>query len=286
MEPVGFTIGVMGLAGLFSTCMQCFDYVQLGRAFGDDYGKCLLRLDAAKLRLSRWGEAVGIAVTSQDRKPVVLSPQEFHLAQSLLQQIQDSFDDTEKISKRYRKHAEMESSTNGVLAVYSEQSDLRPQEKQLHSQLRAIAFRRQQSTGLVQKTRWALYEKKRFDSLIGDITDFVDKLINLFPVARESQTSICQAELRTITDEQDLVTLRAIARTDDEILQRGIEEELTRRGHVVTDWKAGDDADVWIGDENAFGVDSKGHHVSKFAVSGSAKVRLGNQNRGRSTDEA
>ena len=286
MEPAGFTVGVMGLAGLFSTCMQCFDYVQLGRAFGGDYGKCLLRLDAVKLRFSRWGEAVGIAIASQDRKPTVLSPQEFQLAQSLLQQIQDSFDDTEKISKRYRKHAEMESSTSGVLTVYNEQSDLRPQEKKLHSQLRAIAFRRQQSTSIAQKTRWALYEKKRFDSLIGDITDFVDKLISLFPVARESQTSICQAELRTITDEEDLVTLRAIARTDDEILQTGIEEELTRRGHVVTDWRAGDNADVWIGDENAFGIDSNGHHVSKFTVSGSAKVRSGNQNRGRSTDEA
>ena len=46
MEPASLTIGVVGLAGLFSTCMQCFDYVQLGRAFGDDYGKCLLRLEA------------------------------------------------------------------------------------------------------------------------------------------------------------------------------------------------------------------------------------------------
>ena len=95
--------------------MQCFDYIQLGRAFGEDYGKCLLRLDAAEVRFSRWGEAVGIAVTSHNKKPTVLSPHEFQLTQSLLQQIQDSFDDTEKISKRYRKHTEMEHPTSVVL---------------------------------------------------------------------------------------------------------------------------------------------------------------------------
>jgi Prion-inhibition and propagation len=64
MEPASLTVGVVGLAGLFSACMECFDYLQLGQAFGEDYGKCLLRLDAAKLRFSRWGEAMGIALSS------------------------------------------------------------------------------------------------------------------------------------------------------------------------------------------------------------------------------
>jgi Prion-inhibition and propagation len=283
MESAGLTIGVVGLAGLFSTCMECFDYIQLGRTFGEDFGKCLLRLDAAKLRFSRWGEAVGLAVVSQGNNPIVLSQQDYNVAQSLLQQIADSFEDTEKIAKRYQRHAEMDSSTNTALTVYDERTDLKVQEAKLHFQLRSIALRRQKSTTLTQKARWALYEKRRFDILISDITDFVDQLVNLFSVARESEMALCQAELYTIKDEEDIVTLRSVVEPDDNVLQRCIQEELVRRGHAVTDWKAGETSDVWIGDENAFGVESKGHLVSKFEVSGSAKVRVGNKNTGSQT---
>jgi len=278
MEPVGFTVGVIGLAGLFSTCMECFDYVQLGQAFGKDYGKCLLRLDAAKLRFSRWGEAAGIASTTQVSDRLHVSEKDFRLAESLLQQIQDSFEDTEKLSKRYQKHAILSSPTSDALVVYDEQADLSPQDLRLHSQLRAIASRRQKSTGLVQKARWALYEKKKLDAMIGDITEFVDKLVDLFPDVKKSQTPLCEKELSTIGDAQDLAQLKVVAGADDKVLQSCAEAEFARRGHIITDWKAEDHADVWIGDENASGVENRGHCVSKFSALGSSKVRIGNNN--------
>lgn len=59
MEPAGLVVGIAGLAGTITSCVECFDYIQLGRNFGADYGKCLLRLDAAKLRMSRWGDSLG-----------------------------------------------------------------------------------------------------------------------------------------------------------------------------------------------------------------------------------
>ena len=126
-------------------------------------GKCLLRLDAAKLRLSRWAEATGIASTSQVRERLAVSGKDFRLAESFLQQIQDSFEDTENISRRYLKHTILNSPPTDALAVYDERVDLSLQDLRLHSQLRAIASRRQKSTGLVQKARWALYEKKKLD---------------------------------------------------------------------------------------------------------------------------
>ena len=67
LEPVGLKIGIAGLAGAFTACVDCFEYIQLGRQFGQDYGNCLLKLDVAKLRLSRWGVAMGLGpeLTSQ-----------------------------------------------------------------------------------------------------------------------------------------------------------------------------------------------------------------------------
>ena len=55
MDPAGLVFGVAGLAGIFSACVDCFEYIQFGWQFGQDYGKCLLKLDVARLQLCRWG---------------------------------------------------------------------------------------------------------------------------------------------------------------------------------------------------------------------------------------
>jgi len=36
-DPIGIALGAAGLAGLFGTCVQCFDLIQLGTAFARDY---------------------------------------------------------------------------------------------------------------------------------------------------------------------------------------------------------------------------------------------------------
>lgn len=36
-EPLGLAIGDLGLAALFTTCVECMDYISLGRDYGADY---------------------------------------------------------------------------------------------------------------------------------------------------------------------------------------------------------------------------------------------------------
>lgn len=90
-----------------------------------------------------------------------LSEKDFRAAESLLQQIQDSFEDTKKISRRYQTHAILDGPTSDALAIsvirvisVSKTCDFTPSGGKL---------RRQKSTALVQKVRWALYEKKEHD---------------------------------------------------------------------------------------------------------------------------
>ena len=61
MEAASFAVGLIALAGLFNNAVDCFEYVQLGRRFGADFQTSLLKLDNARLRLSRWGQAVGLS---------------------------------------------------------------------------------------------------------------------------------------------------------------------------------------------------------------------------------
>jgi Prion-inhibition and propagation len=281
MEPIGFAVGVAGLANIFTSCMDCFEYIQLGRKFGEDYGKCLLRLDAAKVRMSRWGTSIGLGPESHQYPNKSISEEEFHLAQSLLEQIMDSFADAEKLSERYKKHAVLQKAKADDLIVYDAKTDLEPKYQRLHHTMRELAIRRQSGAGLLKKTAWALYEKKKFDTMLDEVTAFVNELLDLFPAAKDDQVALCKAEVSAIKETEDLVMLEAVIGNDDQVLAGTVADEMQHRGHRVTDWEVKGNAKMWAGDDNAFGVESKSHEYSRFTVSGSADVRLGNVNRGK-----
>jgi hypothetical protein len=52
-EPFGIVAGAVGIAAAFTACVDCFDYIQLGRHFRRDYQTDLLSLNCARLRLTQ-----------------------------------------------------------------------------------------------------------------------------------------------------------------------------------------------------------------------------------------
>jgi hypothetical protein len=60
MEPVGIALGVVGLAGLFSVCLDSIDRYRAYKSFTSDSEALDVQLGAHRLRLEEWGHAVGI----------------------------------------------------------------------------------------------------------------------------------------------------------------------------------------------------------------------------------
>ena len=87
--------------------------------------------------------------------------------------------------------------------------------------------------------------------------------------------------MSAINKSQDLALLNNVAREDDHIFSAEITKELEKRGHNVVDWKADGSSKMWIGDKNAFGVNSKGHNAARFAISDQAYIHIGNINEGK-----
>ncbi|KAJ3550317.1 hypothetical protein NM208_g41 [Fusarium decemcellulare] len=61
MEPIGLAVGVVGLAGLFSTCLDAVNRVQAYKSFGIDSHVLATRFQAAQALLDQWGLKVGFA---------------------------------------------------------------------------------------------------------------------------------------------------------------------------------------------------------------------------------
>ncbi|KAI4122621.1 MAG: hypothetical protein LQ338_005715 [Usnochroma carphineum] len=281
MEPIGLLTGVAGLASVFTACIECFEYIQLGRQFGEDYGKCLLKLDTAKVRMSRWGVAMGLGPKLRPQHQILASEQEIRVARTLLEQIRESFDDAEAISERFRKRTSMKNIGSDELLVLDANSDLSSDYQRLHITMRELANRRQKGTSIRKKAKWALYDKKRFDRMIEDVTGFTSELVDLFPAAQEDQKALCNTEVSRVRETQDLRLLKDIACKDDSILAVEVEKEMDSRGHSFTDWKAGGHSKMRAGDENAFGVMRKNHIYTRFEVLDYADVQLGDVNKGK-----
>lgn len=149
---VGLAIGAVSLAALFTTCVDCFEYVQLGRQFGTDYQRSVLKLDIVKLRLSRWANAVN---ESQNHYSVpVGSDQEARQVEQILGEIISVFAAAEEVSQRYKSKAQP-----GDLVVYNADSDLEKDLVSMHNKMRDLALKRQKRSTFRQKAGWALYDK-------------------------------------------------------------------------------------------------------------------------------
>jgi hypothetical protein len=60
MEAVGLGIGIAGLAGLFSSCLEAIDRIKDYRSFVSDSDALSAQFGAERLRLAQWGRTVGL----------------------------------------------------------------------------------------------------------------------------------------------------------------------------------------------------------------------------------
>lgn len=244
-EPFGIAAGAVGIAAAFTACVDCFGYIQFGRHFGRDFQTDLLALDCTRLRLTRWGDAVGIYGDSKLGNPNA-GPAEIQNVKDTMFQILVLFADTEKVSKKYR----LKANANKDLSALSAE-DLDPMVAALDNKMRDLSIKRQKGTSVLKTVSWSLYHRSEFKELIANITSLVDNMEKLFP-ASQPQTVLVKQEAAVIQDQQALRLVGEAAEGVDVLLQAAVKEYLT--GHqylnVVIRGKAqtGDSfSDGWTG---------------------------------------
>ncbi|KAH7161759.1 prion-inhibition and propagation-domain-containing protein [Dactylonectria macrodidyma] len=223
-EAAGLAVGIIGLSGLFNNAVDCFEYVQIGRSLGRDFQTSLLRLDVARLQLTRWGESMGLGSALDEVQslfPTRLSSTEVPLAERLLGQILDLFTEAERASNRTQNA----SSSQTSLAAHYSTADLDGVPASLHQRMHGIAIRRQGTAGLREKVKWALHGKKQLSRLIEDIHDLVNELMDLHPDL-DGQRRLCEAEISGMNSEAELAELRNVAANQDKVLTETIKKLL------------------------------------------------------------
>jgi len=278
-EVFGVVAGALSVAALFNNCVDCFEYIQLGRHFGSDFERCQLKLDILKIRLSRWGQAVAI---NDDLCFATNSPDDgsAQLVQAILEEIVLLFQSTQQSSKRYKISAKQEN-----LACL-EDKDMPPMLRGLHDQLGAVARQRQKRTSLSKKVTWALYDAKNFDKLINEMTGFVDSLEQLYP-GGTARRRLVEMEIEEVADKPSLLALQEAAGGTDSVLLEAVTQKV--EGIVVKNYakdiRSKETAEVLVGNEWAESVLAGGKTISErtenttdsVAAEGASKVQIGNK---------
>ncbi|KAI1737227.1 small s protein [Xylaria scruposa] len=178
-DPFSIAAGAISIAATFTACIDCFNYVQLGRHFGRDYQTCVLLLGGEKMRLARWGNAVHV-----DKDPMLSKPnamlEETQMAKRTLLQILMLFTDTEKISKKHK----LSTKAGADLPIINTTNELDLAIAAYSNEMKEMSVKRQQTSSFLRRTSWAIYHKSEFEELITNISKLIDNLEMLFPIPK------------------------------------------------------------------------------------------------------
>ncbi|KAK2752990.1 small s protein [Colletotrichum kahawae] len=193
---------VLAIPGFFKSSLDCFQYVQFGRAFHQDYAFCIAKLQAAEMEFIRWGEAMGVLDENGDAASKFAQgswkENELVKAKIWLQTIQDVFETARRKSEQFKGLNIDDEDKKQDLDVLDATEELEKSDKPLRGLIdgmRTITIKRRrklQETG--RQTRWALYRKTDFNTLIDSICEAVDTLIKLFPSTHQQQKALCVEE--------------------------------------------------------------------------------------------
>ncbi|KAI0407260.1 prion-inhibition and propagation-domain-containing protein [Xylaria palmicola] len=283
-EAFSIVTGALSVAALFNNCVASFEYIQLGRHFGGDYERCQLKLDIAKTRLSRWGQAANI---NNDPRFAIDEPRNktSKQVQAVLEELDQLFVTLQKASKRYAIDAVQDDLA--LLRI----EDMQPVAQNLHRRLGAIVKHRTKKTSLLKKTYWALYDAKNFEKLVAQATGFVDDLEKLVPV--EGARRLVEIEIEEVKEDEPSLRALQTAATDTD---RALAEVVTQRlnacegGNSLGELENHDEARVRVGNEwgsSALGRDTGSlgptqNRVDWAVTKGSSITHIGDSYGGRS----
>ncbi|KAL3962938.1 hypothetical protein ACCO45_004461 [Purpureocillium lilacinum] len=226
MEVGGFVVGVVGLASLFNNVIDSFEYVHIAKSFGSNFQTSLLKLENARLRLSRWGDALGLSggsVNDQTTLPSnVWSEADKRKAEQLLGQILACFNQAWKISDQYEmsKNPDDKQNVSDLMTL------------SLREKMRELSIKRQNRASLAKKLKFALHDEKHLKLLVGDITALTSELVDLFPAHKAKQTELAAREVADFSDSFRVLSLAATGQ--DELLVSALAQILKPANNLMT----------------------------------------------------
>lgn len=165
MEAAGLSIGI---AALFTSCVQCFEYFKAATTLREDFEILLLKLEIEQQRFLVWGEDAGIGTGDWEEQSLFNGDSKRQdLVRRLLDAIRRLLENAEDLKSQYgvQPTAPMTRSTNPSSISSNALKRLR------------LRFGRSQGKPtILQKTRWVIHDAAKFGKLIEHLRHLINSL--------------------------------------------------------------------------------------------------------------
>jgi Ras family protein A len=235
-EAAGLVLGVAGLAGLFTTCIDCYQLVRRGAALDKDYRILETKFNNQELRLLAWGRACGLV---GDAEYDVRLDEHFLRTRIIetLQCIKALFDDERRLRKRFGlKPCSPSSSSssiaglrrgmlrgnssdgNGASSTSSGAQSSAPRKRESF-----FFWKKQQRSAsrLRDQVAWAVSDREKFSELVQHLKDFNDDLEAMTRPLVEvlaRQRRIVQMEIEEVQDMETLEEIAMASQDDNDVI--------------------------------------------------------------------
>src|SRR5579871_283131 len=175
-DPISLTMGAVALAGLFSTCVECFDYFIAAKSFREDLEILLVKLDLEKTRLLIWGNSVGVLRTKDEpegRAAELDDAQKVQVIARCLDGVKSLLSDADKLQGRYGLQKATSKRTKNSGLVSSNSMNIF---KTSYSRFWVRFAKDKNKASVLSRTKWAIHDKANFEGLINDLKDLIDGL--------------------------------------------------------------------------------------------------------------
>ncbi|KAJ5151340.1 uncharacterized protein N7482_010592 [Penicillium canariense] len=222
MEIASTAIGVVGLAALFSTCIETLDTLSSAARYSVNREILQTKIEVERLRLMVWGESAGITDIDPNR-PEHETPDDLAILDESLQGaalrpavaglltcFTHYFEDIEQLQSRYgvapRKESQEKQKTTALAEKPTREMLLSTfQKTYLRFQERTLTT--QKKTSPLKKAMWAVSDERKFRVLIAELRAINDSLTSLLPAIRDKTRVQMRAEILRSSDVNQLQNL-------------------------------------------------------------------------------
>ncbi|KAI0199187.1 prion-inhibition and propagation-domain-containing protein [Astrocystis sublimbata] len=169
MEPAGLAVGIAGLVGIFSTCLDIVERWDSYKDFGVEFGSLVARFKADKIRFRQWGQLVGIDKSKHGDgyHKALDDPSIRRVVDEILQSIKHFDDDTGNFPPALRP-------ISGSVDTLAHSKTVLPRGRPQFEKYQGATSRK-------SRLEWALRGKARFLALVESFDALVQKLYDLVP---------------------------------------------------------------------------------------------------------
>jgi hypothetical protein len=202
-EPIGLTVGLLSLAGLFSTCIDCFDFYEASKECGDELRTLLVQLDLEKTRLLTWAEHVGLVDVNSRNRRMDLDMLEPSI-RNALEEIKLLLAEANKVQERFglqqRPGSDVAQGPSTALVSRNSFATYQANYRRFCTKFETVMPKPK----FALRIRWAIRDGAKFRGLINTLKDLIDGLYSLVSLRSDLQNEAIEVDIMELIDLSEL----------------------------------------------------------------------------------